>query len=86
MYTDKVGNECYLLSGENDEMYILNKDDISIQNWGMMCGLDDVFNDIDASCIVYAIDIDIIKKYLIENKNEIENDIDKIIENLKEIH
>lgn len=84
VYTDKKGYEQYVLTGEYDELYVLDRDNLSVQNWGIMGSIFDVFEDIDTRYKIYVKDVNVVKEYLEEYRDEIEN-VDDIINSLKEM-
>lgn len=84
-YTDKKGNEINVLTGEQDELYIFNKDEMTVSNWGLMGNLWDVFEDIDTEEYVYVKNVNEVKEWLIDNTDELDCDVDAIINNLVEM-
>lgn len=84
-YTDKKGNEINVLTGEQDELYIFNKDEMTVSNWGIMGSLWDVFEDIDTEEYVYVKNANEVKEWLLDNTDELNCDVDAIINNLVEM-
>ena len=87
LYANEEGNEKYVLEDYwRGEAYILNKDKYTFKRIDLMSSLHEVFEDVDTWQLdVYVENVAAVKKWLDDNRDDIESDVDDIIEHLKEL-
>lgn len=86
-YANEEGNEKYVLEDYwCGEAYVLNREKYTFKRIDLMSSLHEVFEDVDTWQLdVYVEDIKGTKKWLDDNKNDIEADVDEIIKHLKQL-
>lgn len=68
-YTNKESEEIWVLSGEYDELYIINLNKLNVTDFGAMGSLYDVFEDIDLDESIYVKDMEYMKEWLFDNQD-----------------
>lgn len=87
LYANKEGNEKYVLEDYwRGEAYVLNREKYTFERIDLMSSLHEVFKDVDTWQLdVYVEDIKGTKKWLDDNRDDIEADVDEIIKHLKQL-
>ena len=86
-YANEEGNEKYVLEDYwRGEAYVLNREKYTFKRIDLMSSLHEVFEDVDTWQLdVYVEDIRGTKKWLDDNRDDIEADVDEIIKHLKQL-
>lgn len=86
-YANEEGNEKYVLEDYwRGEAYVLNREKYTFKRIDLMSSLHEVFEDVDTWQLdVYVEDIKGTKKWLDDNRDDIEADVDEIIKHLKQL-